>query len=385
MASPRRVTHVFRSDRYAAIALASAAALGLILANTVAGPGLIALTGEYFGPASIGLDLSVAHWVTDGLLAVFFFIVAVELRFELTRGELNSWQKAAAPAVAALGGVIVPAALYLLIAGSTDPSGWPIPVATDIAFALGLIALVGRGLPPRIRVFLLALAVLDDLVAILIIAVVFAQGLNLGALIGAATAIIAVCIVSATRGPKAVRYPIIILLSLMTWYLVYVSGVHATIAGVALGLFMSPKVSARAAHALLPVNNAVILPLFAFVAALVVIPDVSVTPLSPVFWGIGVALPVGKFVGIMVAGSLIALTARKGTGVRGWDLAAVAAVAGIGFTVSLLMNELALAENDALRDQGVLAVLCGSAVSIVVGGALLAWRARASRVRQKSR
>jgi NhaA family Na+:H+ antiporter len=135
----------------------------------------------------------------------------------------------------------------------------------------------------------------------------------------------------------------------------------------------------------LPVNNAVILPLFAFVAALVVIPDVSVTPLSPVFWGIGVALPVGKFVGIMIAGSLIALTARKGTGVRGWDLAAVAAVAGIGFTVSLLMNELALADNAALRDQGVLAVLCGSAVSIVVGGALLAWRARASRVRQKSR
>jgi NhaA family Na+:H+ antiporter len=376
---------VFRSDRYAAIALASAAALGLILANTVAGPGLIALTGEYFGPASIGLDLSVAHWVTDGLLAVFFFIVAVELRFELTRGELNSWQKAAAPAVAALGGVTVPASLYLLIAGSTASSGWPIPTATDIAFALGLIALVGRGLPPRIRVFLLALAVLDDLVAILIIAVVFAQGLNLGALFGAATAIIAVCIVSATRGPKAVRYPVIILLSLMTWYLVLVSGVHATIAGVALGLFMSPKVSARAAHALLPVNNAVILPLFAFVAALVVIPDVSVTPLSPVVWGIGVALPVGKFVGIMIAGSLIALTARKGTGVRGWDLAAVAAVAGIGFTVSLLMNELALADNDALRNQGVLAVLCGSAVSIVVGGGLLAWRARASRVRQKSR
>jgi NhaA family Na+:H+ antiporter len=110
-----------------------------------------------------------------------------------------------------------------------------------------------------------------------------------------------------------------------------------------------------------------------------------VTPLSPVFWGIGVALPVGKFVGIMVAGSLIALTARKGTGVRGWDLATVAAVAGIGFTVSLLMNELALADDAALRDQGVLAVLCGSAVSIVVGGSFVAWRARRARVRQKSR
>jgi NhaA family Na+:H+ antiporter len=385
MASPRRVIHVFRSERYAAIALVAAAALGLLLANTVAGQGLIALSNEYVGPASIGLELSLGKWVTDGLLAVFFFIVAVELRFELTRGELNSWRKATAPAVAALGGVIAPAVVYLAIAGSTEPRGWPIPTATDIAFALGLIALVGRGLPPRIRVFLLALAVLDDIVAILIIAVVFTQDLNLGALIGAATAIVAVCIVSASRGPKVVRYPILILLSLMTWYLVYVSGVHATIAGVALGLLMSPKVSARAAHVLLPVNNGVILPVFAFVAALVVIPDVSVTPLSPVFWGIGLALTVGKFVGIMVAGSLIALLARKGTGVRGWDLAAVAVVAGIGFTVSLLMNELALADNDALRDQGVLAVLCGSAVSIVVGGAFLAWRARASRVRQKSR
>jgi len=384
MASPRRVIHVFRSERYAAIALAAAAVLGLVLANSVAGPGLIALVSEHFGSAAIGLDLSVAHWVTEGLLAVFFFIVAVELRFELTRGELNSWQKAAAPAVAAIGGVIVPAGIYLAIAGTTAAAGWPIATATDIAFALGLIAIVGRGLPPRVRVFLLALAVLDDLVAILIIAVVFAQGLNLGALIGAATTIIAVCIVSASRGPRAVRYPVIIVLSLMTWYLVLISGVHATIAGVALGLFMSPKVSARAAHALLPVNNAVILPLFAFVAALVVIPDVSVTPLSPVFWGIGVALPVGKFVGIMVAGSLIALTARKGTGVRGWDLATVAAVAGIGFTVSLLMNELALAGNAALRDQGVLAVLCGSAVSIVVGGSFVAWRARRARARQKS-
>ncbi len=385
MASPRRVIHVFRSERYAAIALAAAAALGLLLANSVAGPGLITLAGQHLGSASIGLDLSVAHWVTDGLLAVFFFIVAVELRFELTRGELNSWPKALAPAVAAIGGVIVPAALYLAIAGSTAAGGWPIATATDIAFALGLIAIVGRGLPPRIRVFLLALAVLDDLIAILIIAVVFAHGLNLGALIGAATAIIAVCIVSASRGSKAVRFPIIALLSVMTWYLVLVSGVHATIAGVALGLFMSPKVSARAAHALLPVNNAVILPLFAFVAALVVIPDVTATPLSPVFWGIGIALPVGKFVGIMIAGSLIALTGRKGTGVRGWDLATVAAVAGIGFTVSLLMNELALAGDATLRDQGVLAVLCGSAVSIVVGGSFVAWRARRTRVRQKSR
>ena len=379
MATERRVIHVFRSERYAAISLAAAAVLGLILANSVAGQGLVSLVHSHLGWPAIGLDLSIAHWVTDGLLAVFFFIIAVELRFELTRGELNTWRKAVAPAVAALGGVVVPIALYLAIAGPVAPGGWPIATATDIAFALGLVALVGRGLPTRIRAFLLALAVLDDLVAILIIALFFSDGLNLGALIGAAMTVLAACLVSASRGPRALRYVLLAVLAAMTWYLVVAAGVHGTIAGVALGLFMSPKVSAKIAHALLPVNNAVILPVFAFVAALVPFPSVSVADLSPAFWGIGIALPVGKFVGIMVAGSLMALAGRKGSGVRGWDLATVALVAGIGFTVSLLLNELAFADNSELRAQGVLAVLSGSAVSILIGGTMVSVRAGLAR------
>lgn len=383
--SPRRIVHVFRSERYAAYALAGAAALGLILANTIAGPGLIELSHTTIGWSQAGLDLSIAHWVTDGLLTVFFFIVAVELRFELTRGDLNTWHKAAAPAVAALGGVLVPALLYLLVAGASAPEGWPIPTATDIAFALGLIAIVGRNLPPRIRAFLLALAVLDDLVAILIIAIVFAHGLNLGALIGAVVTVLAVCLVSNARWPRGVQYPLLIVLSLLTWYLVVISGVHATVAGVALGLFMRPKLAGAVAHRLLPINNAVILPVFAFVAALVPIPNVSQTPLSPTFFGIALALPVGKIIGITVAGSLIALAGRKGSGVRGWDLVTVSAVAGIGFTVSLLMNELAFAGNGALRDQGVLGVLAGSVVSIVIGGALVAWRSQRARRRYLKR
>jgi NhaA family Na+:H+ antiporter len=173
---------------------------------------------------------------------------------------------------------------------------------------------------------------------------------------------------------------LLIVIALFAWYFTFLSGVHATIAGVALGLVLNPRLAAQAAHALQPVTNAVILPLFAFASALVLIPAVSPAELSPAFWGIAVGLPAGKIIGIMMAGSIVALIAKRGeateTLVRGWDLLTVAAVAGIGFTVSLLMNELAFAGNDAIRDEGVLAVLVGSAVAIVIGGGLVSWRSR---------
>lgn len=373
---------IFRSERYAAISLAAAAILGLVLANSVAGPGLIELFSSHIGLPAVELDLSIGHWITDGLLVIFFFIVAVELRHELTVGELNSVKHALAPGIAAIGGVVVPAVLYLVIAGPDFAQGWPIPTATDIAFALGLIALVGRGLPGRIRVFLLALAVLDDLIAIVIIAVFFSHSLNILALGMAATAVYFFRFLGCQGRIKnpALRTTLLIIVALFAWYFTVLSGVHATIAGVALGLVLNPRLAAQAAHALQPVTNAVILPLFAFASALVLIPAVSPAELSPAFWGIAVGLPVGKIIGIMIAGSIVALIAKRGeateTLVRGWDLLTVSAVAGIGFTVSLLMNELAFAGDDAIRDEGVLAVLVGSAVSILIGGGLVSWRSR---------
>lgn len=373
---------IFRSERYAAISLAAAAILGLVLANSVAGPGLIELFSSHIGLPAVELDLSIGHWITDGLLVIFFFIVAVELRHELTVGELNSVKHALAPGIAALGGVVVPAVLYLVIAGPRFAQGWPIPTATDIAFALGLIALVGRGLPGRIRVFLLALAVLDDLIAIVIIAVFFSNSINILALGMAVTAVYFFRFVGCQGRitNPAIRTVLLIVIALFAWYFTFLSGVHATIAGVALGLVLNPRLAAQAAHALQPVTNAVILPLFAFASALVLIPAVSPAELSPAFWGIAVGLPAGKIIGIMMAGSIVALIAKRGeateTLVRGWDLLTVAAVAGIGFTVSLLMNELAFAGNDAIRDEGVLAVLVGSAVAIVIGGSLVSWRSR---------
>ena len=373
---------IFRSERYAAISLAAAAIVGLVLANSVAGPGLIELFSSHIGLPALELDLSIGHWITDGLLVIFFFIVAVELRHELTVGELNTVKHALAPGIAAVGGVIVPAVLYLAIAGPDFAQGWPIPTATDIAFALGLIALVGRGLPGRIRVFLLALAVLDDLIAIVIIAVFFSQSLNILALGMAATAVYFFRFLGCQGRIKnpALRTTLLIIVALFAWYFTVLSGVHATIAGVALGLVLNPRLAAQAAHALQPVTNAVILPLFAFASALVLIPAVSPAELSPAFWGIAVGLPVGKIIGIMIAGSIVALIAKRGeateTLIRGWDLLTVAAVAGIGFTVSLLMNELAFAGDDAIRDEGVLAVLVGSAVAILIGGSLVSWRSR---------
>lgn len=372
---------IFRSERYAAISLAGAAILGLLLANSVAGPGLIELLHTHVGFPALELDLSIGHWITDGLLVVFFFIIAVELRHELTVGELNSVKHALAPGIAALGGVIVPALFYLLIAGADYSRGWPIPTATDIAFALGLIALVGRGLPGRIRVFLLALAVLDDLIAILIIAIFFTERIDLLAL---GMAVVAVYFFrflgcQGRMNPK-LQAVLLVVVGIFAWYFTILSGVHATIAGVALGLVLNPRLAQRAAHALQPVTNAVILPLFAFASALVVIPNVTPTELSSAFWGISLALPLGKIVGICLAGTIVAQVAQRGeatdTVMKGWDLVTVSAVAGIGFTVSLLMNELAFVQDAGIRDEGVLGVLVGSAIAIVIGGSLVIVRSR---------
>jgi NhaA family Na+:H+ antiporter len=372
---------LIRSERAAAGILLGAAVLGLVLANTAFGPVLQEVKSASFGPASLHLDLSVGAWISDGLLAVFFFIVAIELRHELTVGELSSWQKALHPAIAAIFGVIAPALVYVAFtAGSGYEAGWPVPTATDIAFALGVLAVFGRGLPNRIRVFLLALAVLDDLIAIVIIAVFFTSDPNLVDLGLAVVCIVAFGLLSRMlrgrlRGPVAV---LMVLVGILTWMLVHASGVHATIAGVVLGLVMSREPARRTAHAMEPWSNGLVLPLFAFSAALVAIPAVPVDRLSPAFWGILVALPVGKLVGITVGGwiggRIGPRASRQSTGMV--DGLVVAALGGIGFTVSLLMNELAFEKIAEVRDEGVLAVLLGSSVSIVAGGIAVAALAR---------
>lgn len=376
--------NILRSERAGAIILLAAAALGLLAANTAAGPAVMAIKDLHLAVPGTPLDLSIGHWVADGLLAVFFFIVAVELKHEVLVGELNTVAKALSPAIAALGGVLVPIVIYLgITAGSGYENGWPIPTATDIAFALGILAVFGKGIPSRLRIFLLALAILDDIVAILIIAVFFTTDANLALMAAGAAGVVLFGILSrlvGTRYRMAV-IPLMVVVAAVTWSLVYLSGVHATIAGVALGLAAAHGVGMRARSVLEPFSNGVALPLFAFFAALVAIPQVPVTELAPPFWAILIALPVGKVIGIALGGWLSGFIGQGGQK-RDLSLPALitaGSLGGIGFTVSLLMNELAFADNPEASAEGTLAVLLGSLVSMVLAGVLVSRLARKHR------
>ncbi|MDR6201044.1 NhaA family Na+:H+ antiporter [Microbacterium sp. SORGH_AS428] len=370
--------HLLRSERFPAVVLLIAAALGLFLANSPLAPGVVAVKEAHVGIPGL-LDLSVSHWIQDGLLAVFFFVAAIELWHELTEGQLSSLRKAVQPAIAAAGGVITPIIVFALIAmGTSSASGWPIPTATDIAFALGVLAVFGRGLPPGVRAFLLALAILDDIVGIVFIAVLFTDGVDLFLLLAALVGVILFSLLS-RRLTDRNRVPlgiVLVLLGILVWVLVYLSGVHATIAGVALGLAMASKPAARVRAGLEPWVNGLVLPLFALSAASVAIPAVGLDELQPVFWGVLIALPVGKLLGITVFGWLSQRLEDPQERLRFADLLAAGALGGIGFTVSLLLSELAFADDAMLRDEATLGVLGGSLVSLVVAAVLVAWRAR---------
>jgi NhaA family Na+:H+ antiporter len=371
---------LLRSARFPAVVLLLAAALGLIVANSPLGPAVDDAMHAHLGIPGV-FELTLSHWIKDGLLAVFFFVVAVELQYELTSGQLNSARKALQPAIAAAGGVLVPIAIYAAISwGSDGTDGWPIPTATDIAFALGVLAVFGRGLPAALRIFLLALAILDDIVGIVFIAVLFTADVDFAALAGAAVAVVAFGVLSRRLDTRA-RVPIVIalvVLAIAAWALVYLSGVHATIAGVALGLAMAQRPALRARHELEPWVNVIVLPVFAFSAALVQIPAVPLSQLSPAFWGVLVALPVGKVAGIAAFGWIsLRVVGNRGVApsLAVADLLAAGALGGIGFTVSLLLAELAFSDAAPLRDQATLGVLAGSVISLLLAAGLVSWRA----------
>ncbi|WP_338067958.1 Na+/H+ antiporter NhaA [Microbacterium sulfonylureivorans] len=370
---------LLRSARFPAIVLLVAAAAGLVVANSPAGGPVDDFLHTYVGIDGI-FELTVDHWIADGLLAIFFFVVAVELQYELTSGQLNSARKAMQPAIAAAGGVLVPIAIYLVFAfGSDAADGWPIPTATDIAFALGVLAVFGKGLPAALRVFLLALAILDDIVGIVFIAVLFTTDVDFGMLGLALVTLVLFGILSRQLDSRA-KVPIaivLVILAILTWAFVYQSGVHATIAGVVLGLAMAQRPALRVRHELEPWVNVIVLPLFAFNAALVAVPAVSLGELSPAFWGVLVALPVGKILGITVFGWISLRIGDRSAAppLKLGDLLAAGALGGIGFTVSLLLSELAFGDQPEIRDQAILGVLAGSVISLIAAGILVSWRA----------
>jgi len=386
MGAMRISANPLRGQQFPAVLLLVAAGLGILLANLPSHDALAAVLDFHIAVPGTVLDLSIEHWVSDGLLAVFFLVVAIELRHELTHGELDSPSKAVQPAIAAAGGVLVPIAVYLLIAGdSATATGWPIPTATDIAFALGVLAMFGRGLPSNVRVFLLALAILDDIIGIIFIAVLFAHDVQWLFLALAVAAVVAFWLLSRllhAKGHPAVAVAMIIV-GVVAWGLVASSGIHATIAGVMLGLVMSPVPAARTRHVLEPTVNGAILPIFAFVAAFVVIPALAPSELSPAFWGIVVALPVGKIIGISLFGWLAMRIRPRGAApaLPFADIFAAGALGGIGFTVSLLLANLAFADDAGTRDQAILGVLVGSLVALVLSGVIVSLRARTYRRR----
>ena len=365
-----------KSDRSAALLLMGAAIIGIVIANSPFGPAFLDFKHAYVGFESIGLSLSVEHWVSDLLLATFFLVAGLELKYELSSGVLSKPASALVPVLAGIGGVVVPALIYVAFNWGTDYlNGWPIPTATDIAFALGVLAIFGRGLPKSARVFLLALAIFDDLVAILIIAVFFTSDVEV-LWLAAAAAVAALHMLMEKYGKLPINY-VRVFTFILLWYTVYQSGVHATVAGVVLGLIIPSKKTHSLVEKIQPWTNTVSLPIYAFFAVAIALP-VFDGAFSSVFVGIAVALPIGKVIGITVLAILANKIAAKPDrlDLEALDFLAISGLAGIGFTVSLLMTNLAFKDTQYIVAEATLAVILGSLLAMAFGGWLSQVRGR---------
>jgi len=401
---PPPVRRFLETEAAGGVLLVAAAAIALVWANTWPGSYATFLHTEVsLRVGTVGFDGDVHHLVNDGLMAVFFFVVGLEIKRELVTGELRDPRVAALPALGAVGGMVVPALLYLAIAGD---GGWGIPMATDIAFAVGVLALLGSRVPAAAKLFLLSLAIVDDMGAIAVIAIFYSDGVD-----GTALAIAAALVVAAIALRRAGVHwgPLHVALGVACWLAMFESGVHATIAGVLFGLAtparpitpgaltadwtrdLSDEPSAhelRQLHAIAkeavspaerveqllhPLSSFVIVPLFALANAGVVIDPDALDGAGSIALGVIVGLVVGKPLGIVAAAwlgvrlRLVSLPA----GVSFRTLLGVGAVAGIGFTVSLFVSELAF-DDAAQVDAAKLAVLAASVLASGVGVALLA-------------
>jgi NhaA family Na+:H+ antiporter len=374
------------SEAAGGIVLMAAAAAALIIANSPLAEAYF--TGLHF---KIG-PLSVAHWINDALMALFFLLVGLEIKREMLDGQLSSWPRRALPGIAAAGGMTVPALIYVAINRQSPETlrGWAIPTATDIAFALGVLALLGSRIPPALKIFLTALAIIDDLGAVLIIAIFYTSGLSLLDLGGAA--VVLVVLVGLNRAGVRVLWPYL-LLGLVLWVFVLRSGIHATLAGVALALTipMRPagKATAQSAggplgrleHGLEMLVPFVVVPVFGFANAGVSFAGMTVANLGdPVTLGIAAGLVLGKVTGVF--GSAV-LAVRLGIAhlpaQASWrQLFGVALLCGIGFTMSLFIGLLAFAGDSALEGELKLGIIVGSVISALLGSLVLLLPARAS-------
>lgn len=320
-------------------------------------------------------------WINDGLMAIFFFLVALEIKREVIRGALSTWSRAALPVYGAIGGIVFPALIFVGIVGidSVEARGWAIPAATDIAFALGVLALLGNRIPPELKTFLLALAVVDDLAAIMIIAVFFTSSLSFYALSIAGLALAGLVILNRSGVTKGAPY---IILGLILWASVLKSGVHATLAGVALGFAipLAPGKDGRSLlqdyeHALHPWVAFLIMPVFAFANAGVPLFGFSWSDLwQPLPLGIAAGLFIGKQIGVFGVAWVAIKTglAIKPESITYRKLYGASLLAGIGFTMSLFIGGLAF-EDVEHQNLVRLGVLVGSLMSGILGALVLAY------------
>jgi NhaA family Na+:H+ antiporter len=345
------------------IVLAAATVVALIWAN------LAESSYEDVWQAALPFDVDLRQAINDGLMALFFFVVGLEIKRELVVGELRDRRAAALPVAAAIGGMLVPAAIYVAVnAGGAGSEGWAIPMATDIAFAVAVLGLLGSRVPSELKLFLLTLAIVDDIGAIAVIAIFYADHLSPAWLLGAAATAVGIV---AMRRTGVVHPAWYVAPALLLWLCMYESGVHATIAGVVLGLLTPTgevggrEVLTRLEDRLHPWSSFLVVPVFALANAGVVLGGGAAT--GAVAWGVGLGLVLGKPVGILAA-SALALRLRIAalpSALRLRHVAAVAPVAGIGFTVSLFVAELSF-DGDLLREAKV-AILAASIIAAAAG------------------
>lgn len=388
----RFLADVLRTETVGGGLLLLGALVALIWANSPWRDEYVAL-GEFVpwpGGAGLHLDLSLTKWAADGLLAIFFFVVGLELKREFVAGDLREPRRAVLPVVAAVGGMLLPAAIYLVInlsAGGAGLRGWAIPTATDIAFALAVLAVISSHLPQGLRAFLLTLAVVDDLFAITIIAVFYTTDFHGLPLIAS---LVPIGVFALLVRRRRTWWWALLPLAMLAWTLVHASGVHATVAGVLLGFTVpvlsserGPGLAEHIEHRWRPISAGIAVPIFAFFAAGVSLvgSDLAAIFTDPVVVGVVAGLVIGKTVGVFGSTYLLARFTRAelDAGITWWDLVGVALLAGIGFTVSLLIGELAFGLGTTSDEKVKVAVLTGSLIAAGLAAIVLSRRNRVYR------
>jgi Na+:H+ antiporter, NhaA family len=385
-----RIADILRTETTGGLLLLAATAVALGWANSPWSSAYRELAALRIGPAAGHLDLTLAAWAADGLLAIFFFVAGLELKREFVAGDLRDPRRAALPVAAAVGGMAVPALLYTVVnalSAHGEPRGWAVPTATDIAFALAALGVISTHLPAAMRTFLLTLAVVDDLLAITIIAVFYTSSLRLLPL---ALALLPLAAFGVLVQRRVRSWWVLLPLAVLTWVLVHASGVHATVAGVLLAFTVpvirrapgeGPGLAEHFEHRWRPVSAGVAVPIFAFFAAGVSVAGAGGLGASlrdPVTIGIMAALVAGKTLGITGATWLVqrCTRARLAEGLSWWDVLGLAMLGGVGFTVALLIGELAFGAGTTRDEHAKLGILLGSVIAALAATMLLRVRNR---------